>query len=169
MTTVADLRAVLEASSARKLRASGNVWRLGGNDHGAEELRSGLLSVASLFTSVYVHYDGGGPSEPSLRDAEQVAHDLWRLPMAATGPDLSAWLYMGNWQLYAREEPLQKLQDLCRASDGEVASFVAENDLLFIVDSFHDDAHWTIGLRGGATTPNHSFEPTPNGAAQFKR
>lgn len=61
MTTVADLRAALESASARNLTTSGNVWRLNGTDRGTEQLRLGLLSVASRFASVYVHYDGGGP------------------------------------------------------------------------------------------------------------
>jgi hypothetical protein len=147
MSTVADLRAVLEAASPRKLKASGDVWRLDGTDRGAEQLRIGLLSVASRFPSVYVHYDGDAPSEPSLRGTEQVAPDVWRLPTAATGTDLSAWLYMGNWQLYSRQEPLQELQDLCRASDEAVTAFVREHGLGFIIDSFHDDVHWTIGLQ----------------------
>lgn len=72
------------------------------------------------------------------------------MPLGATGTDLSAWLYMGNWQLYSRREPLKELQDLCRASDEAVTSFVNEHGLLFIVDSFHDDGHWTIGLQGAS-------------------
>ncbi len=150
MTTVADLRSALQSASARKLTTCGNVWRLDGNDQGAEQLRLALLSAASRLPSVYVHYDGGAPSEPSLQGAEQVVPDVWRMPLGATGADLSAWLYMGNWQLYSRSEPLTELQDLCRASDEAVASLVNEHGLLFIVDSFPDDGHWTIGLRGGS-------------------
>ncbi len=149
MTNVSDLRAALESASARKLANSGNVWRLDGNDRGAEQLRQSLLSVASRFPSVHVHYDGGAPSERSLRGAKQVATDVWQVPLGATGSDLSAWLSMGNWQLYSRREPLNELQDLCRASDEAVAFFVNKHDLLFIVDSFHDNGHWTIGLQGG--------------------
>jgi hypothetical protein len=100
---------------------------------------------------VFVHYDGGTPSELSLRAAKKVAPDVWRIPNGATGTDLSAWLYMGNWQLYSRREPLEELQDLCRASDDAVSSFVHEQDLLFIFDSFHDDGHCTVGLRGGGS------------------
>jgi hypothetical protein len=148
MTTIADLKAVLETSSARKLKNSGDVWRLDGNDRGAEQLRKNFLAVAARFPWVYVHYDGGTPDEPSLRGAEQVAPDVWRLPIAATATDLSAWLYMGNWQLYARLEPLEEVQDLCRASDDTVTSFIRGHGLAFIVDSFHDDVHWTIGLQG---------------------
>jgi hypothetical protein len=145
-TTVAELAALLKASSAPKLKGVGQVWRLDGTDRRAEELRESFLALAARIPSVFVHCDGGQPEEPSLKAATQVARDVWCLPSAATAQDLSAWLYMGNWQLYARKEPLTELRDLCRADDAGVRLFVREAGVSFIVDSFHDNAHWTIGL-----------------------
>lgn len=172
MATVADLIALLKTSAAPNLTGSGQVWRLDGNDRMAEDLRRYFLDIAARFPSVFVHYDGGQPDAPSLREAKQIAPDVWRLPVAATGQDLAAWLHMGNWQLYGRSAPLNELRDLCRTGDLGVLSFAREAGVTFIVDSFHDDAHWTICLVLEATwqqTPVSKGDRTRRGASTSRQ
>ena len=152
---------VLESSAVRGLAGGGSVWRLDEISAGAEALRERLLDLAARSSSVFVHYDGGRPDEPSLSEAQTLSENLWRLPPLATGRDLASWLYMGNWQLYSRDKPLANLEDLCRADDAGVLRFLAESKVEFIIDSFHDDREWTIGLASAALmTPNTSFERT---------
>jgi hypothetical protein len=38
------------------------------------------------------------------------------------------------------------LQDLARARPDRVVRFVDEHGLEFVIDSFHDDVFWIIGL-----------------------
>jgi hypothetical protein len=152
---------VLNSSTVRGLAGGGSVWRLDGTSAQVQSLREHLLDLAARSTSVFVHYDGGKPDEPSLEETQALRGDLWRLPASATGHDLASWLYMGNWQLYSRDEPLANLEDLCRADDEGVLRFLSESAVDFIVDSFHDDIEWTIGLASSALmTPNTSLERT---------
>src|SRR5687767_14936847 len=111
----AQMLEVLRSCGVRGLTGGDAVWRLDGTSHQVESLRERLLDLAARSATVFVHYDGGEPSEPSLSEVQALSADLWRLPASATGRDLSAWLYMGNWQLYSREEPLTRLEDLCRS------------------------------------------------------
>lgn len=72
-TTVAELAALLKTASAPGLKGGGQVWRLDGTDRRAEALRQALLGIAAHFPSVFVHYDGGQPEQPTLKAAAQVA------------------------------------------------------------------------------------------------
>jgi hypothetical protein len=56
------------------------------------------------------------------------------------------WLYLGNWQLYVADAPIRAIPDLCRASDAEVVRFMADNDVTAVIDSFHDNLSWVVGL-----------------------
>lgn len=145
--TAEDLLSLLKAGTANGLTGEGPVWRLDGVDRGAEALRESFLATAARFPTVYVHYDGERPDEPTLQGTTSVVPNVWLLPAGASGKDLSSWLYMGNWQLYARREPLRELRDLCRTEDAGVSRFVRDSAVTFIIDSFHDDTHWTIGLQ----------------------
>jgi len=152
---------VLNSSTVRGLAGGGGVWRLDGTSAQVESLRERLLDLAARSSTVFVHYEGGKPDEPSLGEAQALSADLWRLPASATGRDLSSWLYMGNWHLYSREQPLAKVEDLCRADDAGVLNFVRASGVGFVIDSFHDDVQWTIGLAEQAfMTPNTSLERT---------
>jgi hypothetical protein len=148
--SVSDLRAWLEASRAPGLRGAATVWRLDGKHQEADDLRVALLALVLRFPSVFLHYDGDPPEEPSLEASSRVAPNVWRLPPAASGRELGAWLSMGNWQLYARGEPLQVLPDLCRADDEAVRDFVRRSAVAFVIDSFHDNVEWTLGLHPAA-------------------
>jgi hypothetical protein len=147
MTGVADLVALLSAGPVPGLRGSADVWRLDGLASKTEALRRALLSLAAGFPAVFVHYDGEQPREPSLASAQAVAPRVWRVPSGASGTDLSTWLYMGNWQLYARAAPLTRIPDLSRSDDAGVRRFVQEANVRFVIDSFHDDAQWIIAVR----------------------
>jgi hypothetical protein len=137
---------LLRSSRARKHNA-GYVWRLDGQDRETLSLRRSLLSTAILTQRVFVHYDGDSPDGLTLAGTKEVEPQVWELAPQASADDLSRWLYMGNWQLYSKDEPLQVIPDLCRASDLRVAGFVDRAGIDFIIDSFHDDDHWTIGVR----------------------
>jgi hypothetical protein len=146
-STAAELFSVLSSSAAKDLTGHGAVWRLDGINRGTEALRESLLSTAARLPDLHVHYDGGRPDETSLQSSVAVAPSVWLVPAGASGKDLASWLYMGNWQLYSRPEPLKELIDLCRTDDASVSKFLQDSGLSFIIDSFHDDTSWTIGLQ----------------------
>lgn len=146
MPTVAALLEVLKAAPLRGLSGGCNAWQLDGVDRETEGLRLRLLDTAARFPTVYVHYDAEHPNEPTLKNATHVSNGVWRVPVGASGEDLSSWLYLGNWQMYARAEPLETVRDLCRTDRAGLSRFVLEAEVAFVIDSFHDDTQWTIGL-----------------------
>lgn len=137
---------VLKASKASEVKGSSAVWRIQGNDHHADSLRTTLLGVAAGFHTVYVHYDDPPPIGTSLQGAKSVGPGIWMIPKHASSTDLAAWLYMGNWQMYASKAPLPALVDLARCDDAGVSGFVRDSGVSFIIDAFHDNTLWTIGL-----------------------
>jgi hypothetical protein len=145
-STAFEILDVLNATQVRGLAGSGGVWRLNGIAAQYESIRERLLSIAARSSPLFVHYDGDKPDGPSLAETVALAENVWRLPALASGRDLNSWLYMGNWQLYSRETPLTKLEDLCRADADGVMRFVQSTGVRFVIDSFHDNIQWTIGL-----------------------
>ncbi len=57
--TVADLAALLRASSAPKLLGASQVWRLDGTDRQAESLRESFLALAARFPTVFAQKGSG--------------------------------------------------------------------------------------------------------------
>jgi len=138
--------AILLNSRSRCITGEGCVWQLGGNSPDVVRCKEELLSAICLECSPYVHYAEEKPNEGTLTQCSVVGPGVWRVPRGAAGKDLLSWLYMGNWQLYVSEEVIPPLPDLCRASRNEIESFVRESGVSLVIDSFHDDTSWSVGL-----------------------
>jgi hypothetical protein len=69
--------------------------------------------------------------------------DLIR-PQSASRPCFAGWTSAGFARPTAGMPPA--LQDLARARPESVTRFVDEHRLEFVIDSFHDDVFWIIGL-----------------------
>jgi hypothetical protein len=96
--------------------------------------------------SPFVHYEDAPPNDGILGSSEFAGPGVWRVPRGASGVELLRWLYMGNWQFYLAEKPLKSIPDLCRAKSGEVRAFLRRTKVLLVIDSFHDDNYWTVGV-----------------------
>ena len=146
MNIVATLTAILEKSKSRHLQGNGGVWCLDGNSREATRLKEELLQAICDEVSPVVHYDEDPPAEGSLGSSIKVARSAWRIPKGTKSPELLSWLYMGNWQLYVGPDVLTSLPDLCRSSRSEIESFVRQSQVVVVIDSFHDEVSWSIGL-----------------------
>jgi hypothetical protein len=140
MTTL--LSELLEANRGRGVRG---VWRIEGSSERVERLKAQVLEAICRETQPFVHYEDPPVGLPGTVGATGCALGVWRLPLGASGGHLLSWLYLGNWQLYVRAQPLPSVPDLCRASDAEVQEFLAQSGTSVVIDSFHDDILWVVG------------------------
>ncbi len=138
--------ALLTTTAIRGITQDSGVWRIDGTSREIEGLKAALLHSICEHSSPFVHYDEAPPGDGSLGSSEAAAPGVWRVPRGASGVQLMGWLYMGNWQLYLAEEPLESIPDLCRAKSGEVTAFLRSTKVVVMIDSFHDDDHWTVGV-----------------------
>lgn len=150
MSPTAAASAILFKSKSRRITGEGCVWELDGNSPEVERCKQELLTAICRECSPYVHYDDECPSTGTLSQSSFIRPGVWRVPRGATGNDLLSSLYMGNWQLYVAEEALPTLPDLCRASRSEIESFVRRSGVSLVIDSFHDNTSWSVGLAQNA-------------------
>ena len=150
MNPIAAASAILFKSKSHRITGEGCAWQLDGNSPEVERCKEELLTAICRECSPYVHYDDERPNEGTLTQCSFVSPGIWRVPRGATGKELLSWLYMGNWQLYVADAVLPLLPDLCRASRTEVESFVRASGVSVVIDSFHDDTSWSVGLAQNA-------------------
>jgi hypothetical protein len=148
MATNSVLTEVLNTHRGRHVVRHGAIWRLDGSSRQAEACKADVLAAVCRSARPFVHYEDSPVG--LLEGAAEVVPGVWQLPLGASGPVVLEWLYMGNWQLYVRSEPLVEVPDLCRASDAEVEAFVRESGASVVIDSFHDDVSWVVACGDGA-------------------
>lgn len=146
MTLAGDLLTLLQQDTSGDVTGHGAVWRIAGNARAVQHCKSRLLGIICAQADIYIRYDEAPEAEPALARAQAIDRDTWWLPAPTAGADVQAWLQPGNWQLYVADRPLAEIPDLCRATDAEVAVFVRRAGVTVIVDSFHDDVAWVVGL-----------------------
>ena len=151
MTRLQDrISSLLRAADVRGVRSTdedGRVWELKSSYSAVEELRSQVLEhIVAARLRLVLAYDEDAPDQPEL--AAHVFADGAGAFEIRGQPPVSAlrdWLSYGNWQLMSPQLP-PALQDLARARPESVARFVDDHGLEFVIDSFHDDLEWIIGL-----------------------
>lgn len=145
-----ELVSILKRFEGARIRGNGGVWRIEGSSTAVEECKTLLLDAICSQSQPFVRYDEPPSEIPQLEGAAEVSVNTWRLPTRALGSVVLSWLYMGNWQLYVADAPVAAIPDLCRSSDVEVEQFVVDAGVSVVIDSFHDDVSWVVGLRGDA-------------------
>jgi hypothetical protein len=153
-TTAAKLAALLRSARASGARAKDDderVWELDGTDARVEEVRRQVLEqVLATASPVVIAYGEEAPQQPELAArVSEVGKGRFQLVGRPPLEALQNWLDYGNWQLACPKLP-DSLEDLARATAQRVSQFVDENSLEFVIDSFHDDVYWVIGLRKSA-------------------
>jgi hypothetical protein len=138
---------ILESHEGRGVQGNGAVWRIEGSSSRVEQCKRELLESICRDAQPFVHYEESPMGETGLEGSVEVAPGVWQLALGVSGPALLKWLYLGNWQLYVRAEPLREMSDLCRSTDIEVAAFVTQSEAKVVIDSFHDDVSWVLGVR----------------------
>jgi hypothetical protein len=138
---------ILESHKGRGVQGYGAVWRIEGTSSRVEQCKVELLEAICSDARPFVHYEEPPMGEPGLEGSVEVAQGVWQLPLGAAGSVLLKWLYLGNWQLYVRAEPLPQIPDLCRSTNVEVETFVSQCGASALIDSFHDDVSWVLGVR----------------------
>jgi hypothetical protein len=138
---------ILRRYEGRCLRSRDHrVWRLEVMSRGIQWCRSRLLHVLCRSNCPYVQYGESPPEEPKLRGSQKIKEGLWRLPSHCSAAALQRWLYAGNWQLYLASAPLLDVADLCRADDLQIVEFMDRHGVGAVIDSFHDNVEWTVGI-----------------------
>jgi hypothetical protein len=146
MSLATSVSELLANPSLRGVTQDSGVWRIEGTSREIEGVKAALLQSICEHTSPLVHYEEAPPGDGILGSSEVARPGVWRVPRGASGVELMRWLYMGNWQLYLAEKPLESIPDLCRAKVGEVTAFLRRTKVPLVIDSFHDDNHWTVGV-----------------------
>jgi hypothetical protein len=149
-STVAGMLEALRKAETRYVRRRGTderVWELKGSSSKVEAVRDQLIGCAIASAEpVIVVYDEDEPITEELKDyIMRFAVSRFELRGAIPLEPLRRWLYLGNWQMLSSTAPTV-LIDVVRAKPDEVMRFVDENGLDFVIDSFHDDTFWAVGL-----------------------
>lgn len=142
-----ELVTILKRFEGSRVKRNGSVWRLDGSSNSVQECKTFLLDAICSKSQPFVCYDEPPVEFAQLREAIEVAPNTWHLPLGAPGPMVLSWLYMGNWQLYVADAPIETIPDLCRSPNVEISQFIVETGVPLFIDSFHDDEYWVVGLR----------------------
>ena len=144
-----SLTTILESHRGQGVLGGGEVWHLEGSSPLVEQCKTELLEAICRESRAFVHYEESPVGLAGLDGATRVG-SAWQLPTGVGGAVLLNWLYLGNWQLYVNAEPLPRIPDLCRSTDAEIEAFLVKSGATAIIDSFHDDVSWSVGVLGGA-------------------
>jgi hypothetical protein len=145
-----ELLSILKRFEGPRVKGIGRVWRIDGSSTAIEECKTALLDAICSGTQPLVRYDEAPDAVPALKGTMEVTANTWRLPPRVPGSVVLAWLYMGNWQLYVADALIAEIPDLCRSSDSEVERFLSDSGVSVVIDSFHDDVSWVVGIAGSA-------------------
>lgn len=156
-----ELVTILEQFRSKRIRGRDGVWRIDGTSKEADACKLRLLDVVCTAARPFVRYDEPPAEQAALAAAAEVQPGTWQLPAGAPGAAVLEWLHMGNWQLCVAPAPLASIPDLCRASDAAVAQFVADSRVSLVIDAFHDDVLWVIGLGGDVASGNSPASVRP--------
>jgi hypothetical protein len=147
---VESLIAILRRHEDSNVRGRGRVWRIDGGTPNVDACKVEVLDEICRHSHPFVRYEEAPESGRAWMGVE-IAPFTWRLHGPAPGDEVLKWLYMGNWQLYVAAGPIARIPDLIRAKDEDVETFLKENAVSLIIDSFHDDESWVVGIASGAT------------------
>jgi len=151
---VESLIPILRRHEGANVRGRGPVWRIDGDSADVRACKVEVLDEVCRHTHPFVRYDEA-PELGRTWIGVEVAPFTWRLHGPAPGAEVLDWLYMGNWQLYLAAGPIARIPDLIRAKDEDVEAFLTTNDVSLVIDSFHDDVSWVVGIASGATSSFH--------------
>jgi hypothetical protein len=147
MNIVSDLFEVLDSCGMREDFEGASVWRIEGTTPGIRQWKAAVLDGIFSGGGAYVRYE---EAPDGIEGAVQLKPQLWSLPAGTSGKAVLDWLYMGNWQLSVGACPPDSSPDLCRSEGSDVAAYVRDTALDLVIDSFHDDVSWVVGLARNA-------------------
>ena len=164
MRLSAQVAEILHAADMKGVWGENLVWRVDGISREIEELRDEILKEVLSRASGFVNYDDEPDDDLGVRPIRVRVDDsekpkwlparlwkpdrivAWEIPRGTPVDALREWLYTGNWQFYVANHYHAWFPDLCRGSYDFVAGFTEAADIELVIDSFHDDIEWTIGL-----------------------
>ena len=156
-----ELRSVLYEAGVEPMSPNGDVWDLrergflasivGVRSTLTPEVRRRVLEVVLASSSPLFLFTSEdlGTAGPGMWRA--ILPGIWSLkglrdPAVLLNEEA---IQLGNWVLLAADRPPnERIPDLIRATELEVLSFMRENGVRALIDSFHDDVEWRV-----ATTP----------------
>ena len=159
---------LLRSSNLKGVSGSDFAWWIDGTSGRIDELKTRILQVVLEQSPAFVNFDDPPDASLGIRCALKVEKGpkpwwirttrwqpyrcvTWEAPKGTSAEGLRAWLYTGNWQFYVADSCRAEFPDLCRASSEFVAFFAEACELEIVIDSFHDDVTWAIGL-----APDHA-------------
>jgi hypothetical protein len=144
---VLEIRQILETSSARRAGAD-EVWFL---DSAPTKQR---IIEAAWRLPVALYLVPERPVADELVPFLQSEGNAWRIDKTRTAEAFYATepaSGLGNWQLYAAAQPVTRpVPNTFRSTPEAVLSFMAEEQVLLLIDVFHDDTDWCVALRDSA-------------------
>ena len=163
MTLAAQTFSLLRQSASPDVRpdkSSERVWHLTypglfasdssrRREH-VDALKVRLLEIVVRTGSAMIHHPDS-PREEKLpgewREGPQP--QTWHVPadLDLADDSIASWLLtLGNWVMLAPDVETTRLPDFARAPIPTVLSWVDEQAIELVIDSFHDDISWVVVL-----------------------
>jgi hypothetical protein len=83
-------------------------------------------------------------------DWQLAAGSTWLVPrdFNIDHPNVNHWLFdLGDWRLYSALGPAKENSpDFFRCSAAEVVSWLNDNSVQALIESFHDDTEWVVAF-----------------------
>jgi hypothetical protein len=163
MTIAAAVRGILQDGGfpgVSAVDATGQLWHLenpsllSAQSRGrAQQVdavkRQVLAALARSGTAIIYHHESPHDEELPGLWLPGERPGAWRLPvdLDLADPAIAHWLFdLGNWTVCAPDVPLGRTPDIARAPAAQLLTWIDQQAIDVIVDSFHDDVSWVVVL-----------------------
>lgn len=163
MALAGQILSLLRESASRDVRpdkSSERVWRLTyprlfasdrsrRHEH-VDTMKTRLLETLARTGTAMIHHPESPRDEKLPGEWLAGPHpQAWHVPVDLNLGDESIqyWLFtLGNWMMRAPDVETTRFPDFARATVAAALSWVDEQAIQVVIDSFHDDVSWVVVL-----------------------
>ena len=150
-----SIRQILASHADKSVKPlASSVWQLTTPRWGARArlhhaLRSQVLTAALTSAQPMFMTYSEDPNDELGVSWSRVDVNIWRMhPRTVSAELLSGFLHLGNWTIVAGSiSHLRETLAKIRGKPDQIAECLDDGDMDLIIDSYHDDNPWWIGVK----------------------
>jgi len=168
------IASTLDGIGAPRPDANLHVWRIDYgplwkffSESGVERTKAAVLEAAWQLPAP-LFFAPENPIDDDLKPFVRSEGSAWRIDKtrsAAAFYAIEPASGIGNWQLYAADQPVEALPDAHRTSPADLILFMTANRITLLIDALHDDTDWCVAIcdqqSAQGTESSDSFRTSP--------